>query len=550
MAEAPPNPYVGPRPYERGDASRFFGRDVEVRRLLSLVIAHRVVLLYAASGAGKSSLLNAGLIPLLEEEEDFEVLPVARIGGPSGSSPLGGGENVFAKGLLSSWEPSQGDVAARSDAALADYLIDRPRSIGEDGFRAARAIVVDQFEELFTLHPDRWAEREGLFRQLALALERDQPLRVLLSIREEYIALLDPYGHLVPEGLSNRFRLERLGPEQALGAVTGPLVGTQRSFTPEAAASLVSDLLKTRIEVPAGGVKEIRGEYVEPVQLQVTCHSLWEELPDDVDEIHEQHLLTFGDVDDVLARFYDEAIGAAATAAGVGQFALRDRFERAFITRTGTRSTVTSDMATTAGIPELAVGELERRHLIRAEMRAGARWYELTHDRFIQPVCASNRRTSDARRRRRLRAVAGGGACLAVSAAAAALALSQPSPRARLETIQVTMSFSFDQPTRKSTVLRALQLTSIPRGSSLLVSCRPPRGGGRCPAPTVTRRNVSGTLTLRSYTQVFPAGTVIEARVTKPNTVGAVKLLRIGVAERPALATRCLPPGGSRPERC
>jgi len=72
------NPYRGPRPFEIGEQKIFFGRDREVKDLLSLIIAHRVVLLYAQSGAGKTSLLNAGLIPLLIEE-GFDVLPVARV---------------------------------------------------------------------------------------------------------------------------------------------------------------------------------------------------------------------------------------------------------------------------------------------------------------------------------------------------------------------------------------------------------------------------------------------------------------------------------------
>ena len=71
-------PYVGPRFFRREDQSIFFGRSREANELLSLVISHSVVLLYAQSGAGKTSLINAKLEPLLEDEE-FEVLPIARM---------------------------------------------------------------------------------------------------------------------------------------------------------------------------------------------------------------------------------------------------------------------------------------------------------------------------------------------------------------------------------------------------------------------------------------------------------------------------------------
>ena len=70
------NPYVGPQAFRRGDA--FYGRDRETADLLDLVIAERVVLLYSPSGAGKSSLIAAGLVRQLEAE-GFEVLPLVRL---------------------------------------------------------------------------------------------------------------------------------------------------------------------------------------------------------------------------------------------------------------------------------------------------------------------------------------------------------------------------------------------------------------------------------------------------------------------------------------
>ena len=56
----------------------FHGRDQEVRKILNLLIGERVVLLHSASGAGKTSLINAALRPELEKE-GFSVLPVMRV---------------------------------------------------------------------------------------------------------------------------------------------------------------------------------------------------------------------------------------------------------------------------------------------------------------------------------------------------------------------------------------------------------------------------------------------------------------------------------------
>ena len=71
------NPYVGPRTFARADSGMFFGREQEARDLLARVISERLLLFYAQSGAGKSSLINTRLAPGLEDE-GFAVLPVAR----------------------------------------------------------------------------------------------------------------------------------------------------------------------------------------------------------------------------------------------------------------------------------------------------------------------------------------------------------------------------------------------------------------------------------------------------------------------------------------
>ena len=112
------SPYPGPRPFERGEHNLFFGRDREVADLLSLMIAHREVLLYAQSGAGKTSLLNAGVMPSLIQE-GFEVLPVARVRGliPEGIDP-GDLPNVYVFNTLVGWEVNS------CGSALDDVYVD------------------------------------------------------------------------------------------------------------------------------------------------------------------------------------------------------------------------------------------------------------------------------------------------------------------------------------------------------------------------------------------------------------------------------------------
>ena len=74
------NPYVGSKPFEENDKDYFFGREREWRDLLARVISRRVVVFYAQSGAGKSSLINARLLPGLRRT-GFASLNVGRVSG-------------------------------------------------------------------------------------------------------------------------------------------------------------------------------------------------------------------------------------------------------------------------------------------------------------------------------------------------------------------------------------------------------------------------------------------------------------------------------------
>ncbi|MFY0539845.1 hypothetical protein [Nannocystis pusilla] len=76
----PQSPFPGPRPYEAGERDRFHGRAGERRDLAALVVANRLTVLYGPTGAGKTSLLAAGLVPELERA-GFMVMPLARPGG-------------------------------------------------------------------------------------------------------------------------------------------------------------------------------------------------------------------------------------------------------------------------------------------------------------------------------------------------------------------------------------------------------------------------------------------------------------------------------------
>lgn len=390
MAEA--SPYVGPRPFEITDQERFFGRDREANELLSMVFAHPVVLLYAQSGAGKTSLLNARLIPMLEEEQ-FEVYPPIRlrIAIPD-KIDVHELKNPYAFCTILNWTTHNDESPLPlTQIELKDYMAAHPHPLDDLDEPMPRVLIFDQFEELFTAYPEFWEHREGFIKQINEMVERDPLVRVLLVIREDYLAQLDPFASLLPQRLSARFRMERLGREAAKLAIEGPLAETDRCYEEGVADILVQELLRTRVQDAQGNVVEMIGEYVEPVQLQVVCSSIWHNLPPSANTITEEHLRRFGDVDNALEDFYERAVRTTTEHSSTDEDILRRWFEEVLITRLGTRNTVYRGPDDTGGLPNQAIDILDDMHIIRAETRAGARWYELTHDRLIEPIRASNR---------------------------------------------------------------------------------------------------------------------------------------------------------------
>ena len=90
------------------------------------------------------------------------------------------------------------------------------------------------------------------------------------------------------------------------------------------------------------------GEFVEPVQLQVVCFSLFRNLPPGTTEITEEQVKTFGDAYQALKNFYASALQEAANKTGLDEDRLRQWFESELLTETGSRGLVFRGDETTA----------------------------------------------------------------------------------------------------------------------------------------------------------------------------------------------------------
>ena len=178
---------------------------------------------------------------------------------------------------------------------------------------------------------------------------------------------------------------------EALRAIGEPAKKSGDKSRAEKIAALSGALLDNLLTIPVQtrtGVKRVKGEFIEPVHLQVVCRDLWDRL-ETGPAISGSDL---ADVDRVLEDYYDRALRKVARRNPVLRWRARRWFERALITSAGTRGIVymDEDKHSAAGMPDRVVRIFEDERLVRPERRGGAPWYELTHDRLIGPIRNSN----------------------------------------------------------------------------------------------------------------------------------------------------------------
>ncbi|MFC9607518.1 helix-turn-helix domain-containing protein [Streptomyces niveus] len=202
-------PYQGLARYETGDSGRFFGREQLTADLVDLLRRQRFVAVFGPSGIGKSSLLRAGLIPALQNTpEPDERLAAIRILTP-GTSPL------------------------RDHAHL---LIP-----SDTGTEADTLVIVDQFEEAFTLCHDP-AERTRFFDLLLTARKPDSRLRVLITVRADFYGRCAEHRDLADALRDANILVGPMTPAELRDAIVKP--ATARGLTVERAltAQLVSEV--------------------------------------------------------------------------------------------------------------------------------------------------------------------------------------------------------------------------------------------------------------------------------------------------------------------
>ncbi len=239
-----PGEVVGKLPYkfldyfDPGDRDIFCGREVEAPLVFRMALSYPLLTLFGQSGVGKTSLLRAGVVPLLVEE-GYCYAYVRALGDPLRAIRQG------VCGALSL--PPTVESAGEGDALL-DFF---RRALGDGG---RLMVILDQFEELFIRSGK--STRKQFWRELGACLGLANPeVRFILSLREDYLAELDEARRPLEEGtpppvsdiLRNSYRLTSLEADTAYLAIVEPARRARCRVEPE-----LADLLLGRAEMPVG----------------------------------------------------------------------------------------------------------------------------------------------------------------------------------------------------------------------------------------------------------------------------------------------------------
>jgi len=403
------HPWLGLASFTEETRAYFYGRDEEVAELARRVQRKLLTVLFGQSGLGKTSILQAGLVPRLRDQ-GYCPIYVRVDYGRDAPEPAEQIKQAIARTARRAGEWTQAGVAAAGES-LWEFLHHRDDVLrDESGKTLIPLVIFDQFEEIFTLaqSDDFGRARAAAFisdladlvenrppHAIEAKLESDDEMaerfdfarsdyRVLISLREDYLAPLEGLKGVMPSITQNRLRLAPMTGTQAMTAVMRPGKGL---VTEEVAAAIVRFV--------AGGA-ELANAEVEPSLLSLICRELNDaRLAQDRSEISLD--LLAGSHATILSNFYERALEDQPAA-------VRRVIEDELLTVSGFRENVAEESLVSsfaaAGAAPGTLPLLVNRRLLRIEERLDARRVELTHD----VLCGVVKYSRDQRKEREARA--------------------------------------------------------------------------------------------------------------------------------------------------
>jgi len=293
------SPYAGLSSFQESDADRFFGRSREIAALVNRIQDRPLLAIVGPSGTGKSSFVRAGLVPVLKRSgETWESLVIR-----PGRQPLAALASIIAP-LVSSSTTLEGDIQEQRE--LVERIAREPGYVGtvlrSRARRSRRKLLlfVDQFEELYTQVPDV-NERLAFTACLAgLADDATSPVRVVLSIRSDFLDRVSEDEHFMAELSQGLFFLSPPNREGLRDALVQPAeMAGYRFETPQLVEHMLGHLDATQGALPL---------------LQFAATLLWEQRDTANKVLTQQSYESMGGIAGALATHADSVLGELSPA--------------------------------------------------------------------------------------------------------------------------------------------------------------------------------------------------------------------------------------------
>ncbi|MDX2246979.1 MAG: hypothetical protein SF052_09405 [Bacteroidia bacterium] len=364
--------------YSREDKAIFFGREAEVEALYEKLFETNLILLYGASGTGKTSLINCGLSNKFQDTDWFAMF-VRR------------GDH-----LLSSFHR---EIRRRSITPIPENaaLIPALKSLYYDHYKPIY-LIFDQFEELFILGSEE--EQREFLGELSQLLTINMQVTVILSMREEYLASLSDYEKTLPFLFDNRLRLEKMSRANLKKVITG--TASAFSITLDPPETTLEEMMVKLGNKKAGVDLTHLQVYLDRLYRKYTgIHGEGEKVVFDPSLIEKT-----GEIGDVLAEYLDEQIKSLGREAGNAEIPLAILYT--LVTDDGTKRNLNtleilallpSDMSISPDSLGFCLRRLEGMRILKpvGEDTQSLK-YELTHDSLAVRI---EERVSDEQKIRR-----------------------------------------------------------------------------------------------------------------------------------------------------
>ena len=410
------HPWPGLRPFVEKNAGFFFGREQEVHDIARKIQQETLTLLFGKSGLGKTSLLRAGLSPFLHE---LGFVPIyIRLNHLEHTLHLEDQVEVFIEEVL---DGNHIDAPRPvREETLWEYFHKRDSDWWDEENRLLKPVLIfDQFEEILTAgqeNPVR-AERSSVFlTELEDLIENRPPehllerfktekglakqydleridYRVVVALREDYLADLEGLRERLRMIMKNRYRLLPLNNAQAMSVMLKP----GGHLLDEKVANDIINFVATPVItlLSEGQTKSSVARQIEPALLSIILRELNNHRIQDGKEKISSELVLNRRPETILSEFYEKSLEGLGTK-------VRLFIEQQLLTASGARNRVAeSDAIDRYGLTNELIKALIDRRIIQREKTAQMSWLELSHDTLTQVVSLSAENYRRLQRRRR-----------------------------------------------------------------------------------------------------------------------------------------------------